>query len=130
MISFPSIGQFRTVIADVTRQCDKDCDKGLSVLKFIGTVKLHGTNAGMGYQQDLGHWCQSRHLLITPTKDNAGFAQYIDPLADQFFPERVLLHCPTVWKNYEQGKKIVIFGEWCGGNIQTNVAIVDSNESI
>jgi len=127
MISFPSIGQFRTAIADVTghtRQCDEDSDEELRVLNFIGTVKLHGTNAGIGYQRSLGHWCQSRNMMITPTKDNVGFAQYMDSLADQFFAECVLPHCPIIRKNYEQGKTIVIFGEWCGGNIQANVAIV------
>lgn len=128
MISFPSIGPFRTVIADVTgqaRQYDADGNKKLPVHKFIGTVKVHGTNAAIGYQQGLGHWCQSRNMIITPTKDNLGFAEYMDPFADRLFAERVLPHCPIIRKSYERGQKIVIFGEWCGGNIQGHVAIVD-----
>jgi hypothetical protein len=56
---------------------------------------------------------QSRNLLITPIKDNVGFAQYSDPLADQFFAERVLPHCPTSGKNYEQGEKIHVSTEFC-----------------
>jgi len=94
-------------------------------LKFIGTVKLHGSNSAIGYQKDSGHWCQSRNNVITPQKDNAGFAQCIDPLADQFFNDYVLPQSPAIREQYEQGRKIVIFGEWCGGNIQKNVAICD-----
>lgn len=126
MISFPSIEQFRHVITSVTnrtRRREEDRDKELPVLKFIGTVKLHGTNSAIVYEKGNGHWCQSRNNIITPLKDNAGFAQYIDPLADQFFAEHVLPHSPVIRDEYEQGRKIVIFGEWCGGNIQKGVAI-------
>ena len=126
MISYPETEQFRNVIASVTRhtrRLEEDRDKELPVLKFIGTVKLHGTNSAVGYQKDSGHWCQSRNNVLTPQKDNAGFAQYIDPLADQFFNDYVLPQCPAIREQYEQGRKIVIFGEWCGGNIQKNVAI-------
>jgi hypothetical protein len=126
MIAYPSTEQFRNVIAEVTKETrrrEEDRDKELPVLKFIGTVKLHGTNSAVGYQRDSGHWCQSRNNIITPQKDNAGFAQHMDPLADQFFNELVLPQCPAVREQYEQGRKIIIFGEWCGANIQKNVAI-------
>jgi hypothetical protein len=126
MIAYPETEQFRNVIASVikhTRRREEDRDKQLPVLKFIGTVKLHGTNSAIVYQKNLGHWCQSRNNIITPQKDNAGFAKYIHPLADQFFNEYVLPQSPAIRENYEQGRKIVIFGEWCGENIQKNVAI-------
>ena len=126
MISFPSIEQFRHAITSVTnftRRREEDRDKELPVLKFIGTVKLHGTNSAIVYEKGNGHWCQSRNNIITPLKDNAGFAQYTDPIADQFFAEYVLPHSPGIRDQYEQGRKIVIFGEWCGGNIQKGVAI-------
>jgi len=126
MIAYPETEQFRNVIASVTRHTrrrEEDRDKELPVLKFIGTVKLHGTNSAIGYQKDSGHWCQSRNNVLTPQKDNAGFAQYIDPLADQLFNDYVLPQSPAIREQYELGRKIVIFGEWCGGNIQKNVAI-------
>jgi len=126
MIAYPETGQFRNVIAEViksTRRREEDRDKELPVLKFIGTVKLHGTNSAIGYQKDSGHWCQSRNNIITPQKDNAGFAQAINPLADQFFHDYVLPQCPAIREQYEQGRKVLIFGEWCGDNIQKGVAI-------
>ncbi|CAF3383963.1 unnamed protein product [Rotaria sp. Silwood1] len=126
MISYPETEQFRGVITKVlryTRRCEEDRDKELPVMKFIGTIKLHGTNSAIGYQKDSGHWCQSRNNIITPEKDNAGFAQYIYPLADEFFNNYVLPQSSIIREQYEQGRKILIFGEWCGGNIQKNVAI-------
>lgn len=126
MISYPETEQFRQVIASVTkhtRRREEDRNKELPVLKFIGTVKLHGTNSAIVFQKDSGYWCQSRNNIITPLKDNAGYAQYIDPIADQFFNEIVLPQSPAIREQYELGRKIVIFGEWCGGNIQKNVAI-------
>lgn len=126
MIAYPETEQFRNVIASVTRHTrrrEEDRDKELPKLKFIGTVKLHGTNSAVGFQKDSGYWCQSRNNIITPQKDNAGFAKYIDPIADQFFNEFVLPQSPAIREQYELGKKIIIFGEWCGENIQKNVAI-------
>ncbi|CAF2385690.1 unnamed protein product [Rotaria sp. Silwood2] len=126
MISYPETEQFRGVITKVlryTRRREEDRDKELPVMKFIGTVKLHGTNSAIGYQKDSGHWCQSRNNIITPQKDNAGFAQFIDPLADELFNDYVLPQSSIIREQYEQGRKIIIFGEWCGGNIQKNVAI-------
>ncbi|CAF1147656.1 unnamed protein product [Adineta ricciae] len=126
MIAYPETEQFRHVIASVTRHSrrnEEDRDKPLPVLKFIGTVKLHGTNAGIGYHKDSGHWLQSRNNVLTTQKDNAGFAQHMEPLADQFFTEIVLAQSQAIRDEYEKGRKIIIYGEWCGGNIQKNVAI-------
>ncbi|CAF1541653.1 unnamed protein product [Didymodactylos carnosus] len=121
MIVYPETGQFRQAITDVTRNACHN--KQLPVFSFIGTVKLHGTNAAIGYRQGSGHWCQSRNRVITPGEDNTGFAQSIDPLADEFFTVHVLPHCSTIREHYDRGDRIVIFGEWCGGDIQENVAI-------
>ena len=126
MITYPETEQFRHVITQVeryTRRREEDRDKKLPTMKFIGTVKLHGSNAGIGYQKDSEHWCQSRNNILTPQKDNVGFAQCIDRLADQFFNDHVLHQSSVIREHYENGRKIVIFGEWCGGNIQKGVAI-------
>ena len=126
MISYPDTQLFRHVIVQVEkyiRRREEDQDKELPTMKFIGTVKLHGSNASIGYQKDSGHWCQSRNNIVTPQKDNAGFAQYIHRLADQFFNDHVLHQSSVIREQYENGRKIVIYGEWCGGNIQKGVAI-------
>jgi hypothetical protein len=63
--------------------------------------------------------------VITPDNDHAGFARHMNPLANDFFTEHVLPHCSAIKKYNDQGSTIVIYGEWCGGNIQgqANVAI-------
>jgi hypothetical protein len=126
MISYPETREFRAAITTVKRNAhlnEENADKNLPILKFIGTVKLHGTNSALVYQKDVGHWCQSRNNILTPEKDNAGFAQAMDPLAGKFFHEHVLPVNTTIRDLYDRGQTVVIFGEWCGGNIQKHVAI-------
>ena len=126
MIAYPETEQFRSVIAEVKRhhgRNEENRGKKLPVLKFVGTVKLHGTNSGIGYRKDFGHWCQSRNNVLTPLKDNVGFAQSLDPIADQFFENYVLPQSQVIREAYNEGRTIVIYGEWCGGNIQKNVAL-------
>lgn len=58
MISiYPDTQQFRHVIKSV-KQFAHRRDKQLTVLKFIGTVKIHGANTAIGYQKVSSHWCQ------------------------------------------------------------------------
>lgn len=129
MSKFPHIEQFRTVIKrvhDVTRYSGKDENgnpvyaeyKPLPTLKFIGTVKSHGTNAGIGRTNDGTHWCQSRENIITPEKDNAGFATFCHKhklVFDSIFDKL----------EYDKEKYVgaVMYGEWCGSGIQKGVGI-------
>src|SRR5580765_1340481 len=85
MIKWPPIEQFRTVATNVNRHYNfvgldengdaiYDHSKPKPKLTFKGTVKLHGTNAGVCYNLASGMWAQSRENIITPEHDNAGFA--------------------------------------------------------
>lgn len=130
MISYPETEQFRTIVADIRRNAnfkEEDRGKPLPTMKFIGTVKLHGTNSAIAFQKDNGFWCQSRNNVITPMKDNAGFATMMSPVAQAFFLEKVFPCSSAIRQAYDEGKPIVIYGEWCGGNIQKNVAITGLN---
>jgi len=141
--SFPSIGQFANVIAAVNRkatykgndeQDEPIYDKFASkpTLKFIGTTKLHGTNAGviLDFYNDTIYF-ESRESIIIPTKDNAGFATYMSTIQTEFAKEIIdsLGLETTDWNPYskEDGfwkdNVLAIYGEWCGGSIQTGVAI-------
>ena len=88
-ISFPSIEQFRNIVADINRtynfvgldengEAIYDPARPKPVLTFKGTVKLHGTNAGVSFNMLEGMWAQSRENIITPEKDNAGFAFFVE----------------------------------------------------
>lgn len=132
MIKWPSIEQYRNVVKTVqmkTRYRGKD-ENGepifdalatLPVLRFEGTVKLHGTNASVCMAQDGNMWVQSRENIITPEKDNAGFAMFVEANKDAFMD---LLLTGLHIKRFTSTKDtVVVFGEWCGGSIQKGVAI-------
>lgn len=113
-IKFPSIEQFRNIVREV-RQTAAHHGIEEPELTFMGSVKLHGTNAGIGYDPETDTiWAQSRNNVITPEKDNAGFAQFVYDNEDAL--KNVLSH-------YAMGETLIVFGEWCGGNIQKGVGI-------
>ena len=129
-ISFSKIGQFRNTIRDVKHMAQfvgmdddgvpiMDRDADMPIITFNGTVKLHGTNAGVAFNSDGDMWYQSRKNIITPEKDNAGFAFFADTHKEVFQEINDILRIENVLTN----KTLVIFGEWCGGNIQKGVAI-------
>jgi len=135
-ISFPKIGQFRNVVRTVKETTcfdglDEDgkakfVDRPLPTIKATGTVKLHGTNAGVSYNNTDGIWYQSRKNVITPTKDNAGFAFFADARKAQFmeiFQQIVNRNNLDVTKN-----TVTIYGEWAGKGIQKGVAISELEE--
>ena len=137
-IKFPSIEQFRTVVSNVNRHFnfvgldengDAIYDPTLPkpIITFKGTVKLHGTNAGVSYNALSGMWAQSRENIITPQHDNAGFAFFAysneTELLRLFFDvaakEDIDLHKNT----------ISIYGEWVGKGIQKGVGITNLPKS-
>lgn len=138
MIKFPSIEQFRTVVATVLRQFNYigldengdaiyDTTKTKPTLTFKGTVKLHGTNAAVSYNTNGGLWAQSRENIITVEKDNAGFAFFVESNKDMFNKLfREVLEQTNV--SYEHNT-VTIYGEWCGGNIQKGVGITNLPKS-
>ena len=89
MITFPEIVQFRQIIKlvhDNTRYNGKDenghaiydATKRLPILTFKGTVKLHGTNAGVTLTKDGDMYAQSRENVITPTPKEVYVIEFED----------------------------------------------------
>lgn len=114
MNKFSSIGRFRNVVTGVSRYSH---DRGLSLptYDYIGTVKLHGTNAGIRRTASGKIVPQSRSRILDISSDNYGFAMYVQSnleaitnLFDKYFVD---------------GQDVTIYGEWCGEGIQSNVAL-------
>jgi len=84
----------------------------LPKLTFIGTVKLHGTNASVVFK-DGEIYTQSRMHVLIPPRDNHGFNAFIESNKDQWL---------SFFKELPQNN-YVIFGEWCGGRISKGAAI-------
>lgn len=128
-VKWPSIEQFRSVVRDVQNKAQfvglaedgtaiMNRQAVLPALTFEGTVKLHGTNAAVGVFKEQV-WFQSRERIITPENDNAGFAMFAVGRTNMFkeIANKAVQHFGT------NEKPVLIFGEWCGGNIQKGVAI-------
>lgn len=131
-IPFPSIGQFRNVVTDINRRITyvgKD-EAGEAIynasikkpiIHFSGTVKLHGTNAGICYNTTDGLWSQSRTQIITPDSDNQGFAAFVEERKNE-------LSYLLIGIALESGLNLdvftlALFGEWAGKGIQSGVGI-------
>jgi hypothetical protein len=132
-IKFPSINQYRNTVKVAKLHATyvgKDEDgapiydpsKVLPTLEFLGTVKLHGTNASIVHRVGQPLDCQSRKRILTVRGDNAGFAQFT--LGDTGEP---------IWNPYftalretngiSPSETVIVYGEWCGKGIQKGVAI-------
>lgn len=123
MKKYPSIEQFRNLIKEVRMAHDY---KGKNeegnpiylntekypVLKFTGTIKLHGTNSSIVKYKEGNVEFQSRERVLSIDQDNANFMQ-----------EMVKKDLSFLFKDFEFNEYVAIYGEWCGGNIQKGVAI-------
>lgn len=129
LIKMPSIPQFRNIITDIGHvarykgQDENDepiYDKNakLPTVTFSGTVKLHGTNASVCYDGE-NLWAQSKGNVITPEKDNAGFAFFVEGNREHFLKYMKEL---MIDKSMEI-EVLCIYGEWAGKGIQKGVAI-------
>lgn len=131
-ISYNSINQFRYWVTHFGQGkflgmengeplYDTECPK--PIIKFTGTVKLHGTNGSVVYNNGKITY-QSRNDFVTIGNDNYGFAAFCS-IRDKEFREifdQILKKNPT-------DNPIVIFGEYVGKGIQSGVAISNLDKS-
>lgn len=136
MIKFPSIEQFRSVIRHVKTNAryvgrDENGDaiidqsRPIPTLKFRGTVKLHGTNAGIVYDIASDSFTyQSRERVLTLTQDNAGFMLNMMK-HENVWRDVAGQACREILVSGQKATKVAIFGEWCGSGIQRGVALTE-----
>lgn len=132
MIKFPSINQFRNVVkqvqhtsrfigSDENGNAVYDINKEIKTLNFLGTVKLHGTNAAVVYDVATKEFqFQSRERVLNLQQDNAGFM--LNMLSKTEIFEECLTGLINI-PNLPKPDTIAVYGEWCGGSIQKGVAI-------
>lgn len=131
MIKFPSIEQYRNAIRNVQHAAYftgvddagepmYDRTRSMPVLKYRGTVKLHGTNAGIVLRPgDPTITFQSRERELTVESDNAGFMNNMLTKLDFLYS----IFNSVTPRDYEVKNHIALFGEWCGQGVQKGVAI-------
>lgn len=131
-INFGSIEQFKQIVKNVqhtARYVGLDADGNVQynnsakmpVLKATGTEKIHGTNAAVCYSHADGMWVQSRKNIITPEKDNAGCAFFVEQHDIEWMK---IIDTLTNEYGIDCHKKIIsVYFEFCGGNIQANSCV-------
>ena len=131
-ISFPSINQFRHVVQHVRRKASfvgldtagepiYNLAAKAPTLTFIGTVKLHGTNAAIVFTPE-GIQYQSRERVLTWEQDNAGFYDHMSK-DEEAVNDLYLIIADVFNLPKNRVTTVAVYGEWCGGNIQKGVAI-------
>ena len=134
MYKYPSIGQFRNAVQSVRYHAQfigKDAngdpiyDETLKAptLEYEGTIKTHGTNAAIviDYTGDeVVSSYQSRSQVITPEKDNCGFAKWC--------LERDLAQTLDFSQSFPTCPVVKIYGEFCGKGIQKGTAVSELNK--
>ena len=123
MKKYSSIEQLRSVVREVKSNHDfqgKD-ENGDAIynhsspyptLKFEGTVKVHGTNASIIRTVEGEKIFQSRNRVLSLDKDNA-----------QFMISMMGKNLDFLFSFFPPGLEVILYGEWCGDNIQKGVAI-------
>jgi hypothetical protein len=99
-IKFPKISSFRKAQQSALRL------GLLDPIEYVGSVKLHGTNAAVVRLEDGTLQFQSRRRVITPDDDNYGFATWASN---------------RTWAGVAPG--IAIYGEWCGPGVMNATAV-------
>jgi hypothetical protein len=138
-ISYPSTKQFRDTVRDVTYDTtfngfdenDQPVFNSLAEkpkILFEGTVKLHGTNAGVSVGQG-EVWVQSRNRVVNSLTGHMGFAEFVHANREYFqeMYDRVFYASNGL---IEEGSTITFNGEWCGKGIQQGVAISESEHKM
>lgn len=119
---YPSIGKLKDFLYEARK---------LNEISFelIGTVKLHGTHADIVIDAEDVIRFQSRNQTdLRPEKDNEGFATFAGALEQDILAlkyayvsrYRALNRSAPLKPTYP----VVIAGEFCGGNIQKKVALL------
>jgi hypothetical protein len=120
MIKFGSIGQFKNVIKAVRDTANWN-KQPIPTLQFIGTTKIHGTNASVVFDHEGNHVFQSRERVLSIESDNAGFCMWGERNIQEL--KKTYDALPSYFKTTNPGEHVAIFGEWCGSTIQKGVGV-------
>lgn len=115
MSKYPSIDQFRHVIRNIRDTCSFKGTE-LPTIHYQGTVKLHGTNAGIRVYKDGRVEYLSRNRVLSSESDNAGFMNH-------FKDRNEITDLAKLMMGQEGFEHLTYYGEWVGPGIQKGVAI-------
>lgn len=123
---WPKISHFKSARRELQRlsnagQLMNGLGENVRQMTFIGSVKLHGTNAAIGYDVATDTmWAQSRNKVLSADSDNCGFFAWFQQPEIQTYFKEWFSDWVGLGKVFE---RFITYGEWCGGNIQKKVAL-------
>lgn len=136
--AYPKIKQFRNVVRDISYRANyKGKDKNgkpiyedsiKPILKFRGTVKLHGTNAMVYFTPENGVMAGKRSSALPKDalSSHMGFNQFVHVTKKDYFVELL----SSLYGSYcNENEQIILYGEWAGKGIQKGVAISELPKS-
>ncbi len=88
-------------------------------IKFIGEVKLHGTNGGF-FLENNRIISQSRNNILSQENTNSGFFNFVSEIEARLLSTKFFQTTPT----------LMVFGEFVGRGIQSGVAINNIPKSL
>lgn len=112
MNNFTSIGAFKEVRKSIMYGFNKYGLEQIPSVDYLGMVKLHGSNASVGYKNG-ELFCQSRKRVLSISNDHMGFAMFVEKRKDEFL---------EAFKSIGFDEAIV-YGEWAGPGVQKGVGI-------
>lgn len=139
-VKYPKTTKLSDVVKEVSHRFlfDGTDDEGnlvfkdpnnLPTLTFTGTVKLHGANAGVCFSQTPEgneFWYQTRNNITGQPEDLYGFHLFCDARKkhlSRIVTQVISDNKETIQHEFNNQYIVSIYGEWCGANIQKNVAI-------
>ena len=114
MQKYTSIESFQHLVRTVRTMNARD-SRYIKPISFMGTVKLHGSNAGVRVSQEDTVAPQSRIRVLSLDSDNYGWAAFVES-RKAIFVEIARSFC-------SEGFDVTVYGEWIGPGIQKSVAI-------
>jgi len=120
MEKFSSIESFKHTVSKV-RKFSNNRGQPFPTLTFEGTVKLHGSNAGIRRTSSGKLQAQSRERILSIESDNYGFA---------FFVESHKEAVEKLFAGFPADADVTLYGEWCGSGIQKSVALVNLDKHL
>jgi len=140
MIKFPKITDFISTVKNIRFMAQyngqDEINKAIidyntplpSNLKYHATEKIHGTNAGVSYNNKLGYWVQSRNNILTIERDNAGCYLFSMKRKSNFIN---IINNLAEYYNIDLDVDIItIFFEFAGGNIQSYSALSNYDDKV
>jgi hypothetical protein len=98
-------------------------------LKFKGTVKIHGTNAGVCLGPDGNIYIQSRgETDLTKMAGHFGFHQFV--IDNEWSFKEILLRLMIDNSVVDKNHTIAVYGEWCGPGIVSGSSVAELEEKV